>query len=89
MLSESVEYQHIFTEVVGDVMLEQIEAVNDRTEIYEKHRGVFDALGSWEQLSPRKRQTAIVELVEMECELNQIPNMLSEVKFLSTEDGIL
>ena len=70
-------------------MLEQIEAVNDRTEIYEKHRGVFDALGSWEQLSPRKRQTAIVELVEMECELNQIPNMLSEVKFLSTEEGIL
>lgn len=89
MLSESVEYQHIFTEAIGDVMLEHIEAVNDRTEVYEKHGGVFDALSSWEQLSPHERQDAIVGLIEMECELNRIPNMLSEVKFVSTEEGTL
>lgn len=88
MLSSEEEFSIRITEISGEGLLEEIEAVNDKQRIYSKHSGLYQDLTNWNDLDTETRTHALAEVVEMECAIHGIRPDVT-VKISETEQGTL
>lgn len=88
MLSNEEEFSIRITEISGEGLVEEIEAVNDKQRIYSKHSGLYQDLTNWNSLDTETRTHALAEVVEMECAIHGIRPDVT-VKISETEQGTL